>query len=101
LCVGVWASAVLWQLGAPGQLHAQRFRGGFPPPGRPMMSPAFRGAVMPGFRTTPMFRPDPRFRGGMFDPRFDPRFRGGMFDPRFDPRFNRGMMDPRFDPRFR
>jgi hypothetical protein len=90
LFLSVGALALLVVLGAPGQLHAQRFRGSFP------------HMVTPGSRTT--FRPS-------FPARFDPRFNRGMFDPRFnrgmfDPRFNRGFFDPRFnrgfffDPRF-
>jgi hypothetical protein len=72
LFLSVGALALLVVLGAPGQLHAQRFRGGFP------------HGVHPGFR------------GG-----FDPRFNRGFFDPRFnDPRFNRGFFDPRFSPGF-
>jgi hypothetical protein len=60
LFLGVGALALAVVLGAPGQVHAQcrHFRSGF----------------MPGFRPTPMFRFDPRFRGGMFDPRFSRSF---------------------------
>ena len=105
---GLWVAALLWQLGHPGQVHAQHARGGFRPVARPMMTPGFRGGFRPGLPAAPMSRFDPRFRGGMFDPRFDPRFRGGMFDrrfdrfeDRFDPRFRGGVFDPRFDRRFR
>jgi len=101
---GLWVAALTWQLGHPGEVHAQRGRGGARPAVRPMMMPpGFRGTFRPGFPGAPMSRFDPRFRGRMFDrrfdrfgDRFDPRFRGGMFDPRFDPRFRDGMFDRRF-----
>jgi hypothetical protein len=89
LSVGVGALALLVVLGGPGQLHAQRFRGGF----RPGFTPGFRGGFTPGFRG----RFDPRFN------RFDRRFGFGRFDrfeDRFERRFNRGFFDPRFSPGF-
>ena len=88
LVLGVGALALLAALGAPGQVYAQHGRGG----GRLM--PGFRSGFTPGFRPTPMFRFDPRFRGRMFDPRFH---RG--FD-RFENRFDRWAFDPRFSPGF-
>jgi hypothetical protein len=91
---GLGISALLWQLGDPGQIHARPFRGGFRPGVRPMFNPAFRGGFMPGVRPMPMFRFDPRFQGGRFDHRFD------RFENRFENRFPGEMFDPRFpDPR--
>src|SRR3989440_3284264 len=69
LCLSVGALALLVVLGAPGQLHAQRMRGGMP-----------RGG-MPGFHSGGM----PGFRGG-----FAPRSNGGMFTPPL----NRGGVPP-------
>jgi hypothetical protein len=88
--------ALLCITGMPGQLYAQRGRGGFRPGAAPRVSRS-----MPGFDRRFM---DPRFGGFMpgFDRRFmDPRFGGFMpgFDRRFmDPRFG-GFM-PGFDRRF-
>ena len=97
------ALALLVGLGAPGQVHAQRMRGGFANGAHP----GFRG----GF--------DPRFNRGFFNPRFDSRFGVGRFDrfedrfgnrfpsgrfdrfeDRLENRFNRGFFDPRVTPGF-
>jgi hypothetical protein len=93
LFLGGGALALLVALAAPGQVQAQRMRGGFPV----RMSPPFRGGVMPGFRGG--F--DSRFNREMFDHRFNggfftPSFNGGMFNTRF----NRGFFTPSFSPRF-
>jgi hypothetical protein len=118
LLLSVGALGLLLVLAAPGQLHAQHFRGSLPnrvSPGMARMSrPGFRGSRMirPGFRGSRMIRPgfrgrfnsrfnrrffDSRFNRGFFDPRFNtgfsPRFNSG-----FDLRFNRGLFDPRFSP---
>ena len=102
LVLGVGALALAMVLGAPGQVHAQRGRGGVPHGGRSVVSgrmmPGFRSGFMPGFRPTPMFRFDPRFRGGMFDPRFNRRF--DRFEDRFENRFDGRFFDPRFSPAF-
>jgi hypothetical protein len=83
LTLSVGALALLAVLGAPGQVHAQRMRGGGPHMGHSV----FRGRMMPGFR-----------RG--FNHRFDRRFER-RFDHRFDRRMNRGsFFDPRFVPGF-
>jgi hypothetical protein len=87
LSVGGFALTVV--LGAPGQLHAQRFRASLPP----AIQPGFQGVVVPRFRVgvSPVLN-----RG--FN-RFNPGLNGGFsrrFD-RFDPRFNRGFFDPRFN----
>ena len=92
LCLSVGALALLVVLGAPGQLHAQRMRGGMPRGG---MS-GFHSGVMPGFNGG-MFTP--RFNGGMFTPRFNggmftPRFNGGMFTPSFNSGFGPGFFRP-------
>src|SRR5262245_19338405 len=94
LLPGVGALALLVVLGAPGQVHAQRMRGGGPR----MVMPGFRSGFMPGSRG--MFF-EPRFNHGFFDPRFnrmffDPRFNRGFFNPRF----NRMFFAPRFSPGF-
>jgi hypothetical protein len=97
--LSVGALALLVVLGAPGQLHAQRFRGGF----RPGFTPGFRPGFMPGFR--PAFTPG--FRGA-FTPgfnrfgirRFD-RFgirRFDRFEDRFERRFGRGPFVSPFSP---
>ena len=91
LSLGVGALVLLVVLGAPGQLHAQRFRGGF----RPGLTPGFRGGFMPGFNR---FGFTPGFRGG-FTPGFN---RSGFrrfdrFEDRFERHFNRGFFDPRFN----
>jgi hypothetical protein len=96
LVLGVGTLALLVALGAPGQLHAQRFRGGVPHG----VHPGFRGGFNPRFNRGFFV---PRFNQGFFDPRFN---RGFFFDPRFnrgffDPRFNHGFFfDPRFSPAF-
>jgi hypothetical protein len=98
LFLGVGALALLVVLAAPGQVHAQRMRGGAP---TRMMTP-FRGGFMPGSRggfnsrfNGRMF--NSRFNGGRFD-RFNSgmfnRFNGGMFDSRFNPGFRPGMFRP-------
>jgi hypothetical protein len=102
LSLGALALGLLVVMGAPGQVHAQRMRGGVPHGGhpgfhRPMM-PGFRGGFMPGFRPAPMFGFDPRFRGGMFDRGFERRF--DRFEDRFENRFNPGFFNPRFIPGF-
>src|SRR5262245_37722079 len=111
LFFGVGALALLVALGAPGQLHAQRMRGGFPHAVRP----GFHGGFRPGFHSG--FRPGfhngfrPGFHRGVFGspfgpgPRriFDPRFHHGFFDPRFGrgrfDRFGFGRFD-RLEDRF-
>jgi hypothetical protein len=99
--LSVGALALLVGLGAPGQLHAQRFRGGFRGfrgtfPGR--FRPGFRGAF-PG-RFTPGFRGrfDRGSRRGFFDSRFG---RFDRFEDRLERGFNRGFFTPRFTPGFR
>ena len=82
LCLSVGALALLVVLGAPGQLHAQRMRGGMPRGGMP----GFHSGGMPGFRGG--FAP--RFNGGMFAPRFN----GGMFAPSFNSGFGPGFFRP-------
>ncbi len=122
LCLGLLGSALLWQLGDPGQAHAQRGRGGsrpmmvqpmMTPMARPMMTPMVTPNVSGRFRQTLPAAPAirsvtptrtfaPRFSRS-FTPRFDSRFGmggGGMFTARvsngtFDPRFNNRMLDPR------
>ena len=73
--LSVGALALLVVLGAPGQLHAQRFRGGF----RPGFMPGFRGGLTPGFN------------------RFGPR-RFDRFEDRFERRFGRGPFVSPFSP---
>jgi len=89
--LSVGALVLLVVLAVPGQVHAQRMRGGGPHMGHP----AFPGGMMPGFRgrITPGFRPgfDRRFDRGSFDRRFDRRFEN---------RFDRGFVAPRFTPGF-
>jgi hypothetical protein len=102
LCLSAGVLALLCVTGMPGQLYAQRGRGGF----RPGPTPQF-GRFMPGFdrrfmdrrfdRFTPGF--DRRFMDRRFD-RFTPGFDRPLFDPRlggFSPGFDRRFMDPRFD----
>ena len=84
LVLGVGALTLAVVVGTPGQVHDQR--GHFP------------GGFMPGFRPTPMFRFDPRFRARMFDPRFNRGF--DRFEDRFENRFDRRFFDPRFGPGF-
>jgi hypothetical protein len=111
LFLGIGFSALIWQLGDPGQVQAQHSRGGGMHQGaRPMFNPGFRGTFRPSLRPTSRFGFDQRFRGGMVNQRFrggmvDPRFRSGMFDPRFrggmfTPRFPGEMFDPRLIPGF-
>jgi hypothetical protein len=78
LVLGV--SALVWQLGDPGRLHAQHAGAGMHMAARPMFHSGFRGGFMPGFGNR------------MFDPRFDNR----MFDPRFDNEMFERLSDPRF-----
>ena len=85
LFLSVGALALLVVLGAPGQLHAQRMRGGMPGFHSGGM-PAFHSGGMPGFRGG--FAP--RFNGGMFAPRFN----GGMFAPSFNSGFGPGFFRP-------
>jgi len=85
LCLSAAVLALLCVTAMPGQLYAQRGRGGF----RPGTARSF-GRFSPGFDRRFM---DPRFGGFRrdFDRRFmDPRF--GEFRRDFDRRF----MDPRF-----
>jgi hypothetical protein len=116
LILGVGALALAIMLGAPGQVHAQRMRGGF----RTGVTPGFRSGFSPGFHRGsfgPHFGPGPRTFGPRFNrfDRFEDRFSRGSFNRRFDRiedrfenRFNRGIFgisDPRFftpgfDPRF-
>jgi hypothetical protein len=112
LSLGVGALALLAALGAPGQVHAQPGRGGFPH----AVHPGFHGGFRPGFHRGvfgPPFGPgprrifDPRFgRFDRFEDRFENRFGFDRFEDRFERRFNRGSFDPRFrgemiDPPFR
>jgi len=78
-------------VGAPGQLYAQHFRGGF--------HHGSHSGFHHGF--TPRFGFDSRFQGGLTPGfGFDPRFRGGFIDPRLrSGRFDR--FDRHFDHRFR
>jgi hypothetical protein len=105
LFLGVGGLALTVVLGAPGQLHAQRFRASLPP----AIQPGFRGAITPrfpigvnpGFNRVFNRRFDPfenRFNRGFFTPSFNrgsfvPNFNGGFFVPSF----NRGFFDPRFN----
>ena len=104
LFLSVGALALLVVLEAPGQLHAQRMRGGSPSMrmGSPNgMRMGMRSGVMPrrGF--------DPRFNGNRFGfdrfgDRFGNRFGFGRFDrfeDRFGNRFGSGRFD-RFEDRF-
>jgi hypothetical protein len=98
LFVSVGALTLLVGLGAPGQVHAQRMRGG----SAHEFHPGFRAGTMPGFRGG--F--NPRVGREFFDPRLN-RFRGrfglGRFDrfeDRFERRFDRGFFAPRFGPGF-
>ena len=84
--LSVGALVLLVVLAVPGQVHAQRMRGGGPHMGHS----GFRGRMTPGFR--PGF--DRRFDRGSFDRRFDRRFE------RFENRFDRGFFAPRFTPGF-
>jgi hypothetical protein len=81
LFLGVGAAALLWVLGDPGQLQAQRFRGGSRPGFRPMVTPGFRGRTMPGFGFHRRFSFDPRFRGRSFDRRCPGRNGGDRRGP--------------------
>jgi hypothetical protein len=83
LSLSVGALVLLVVLGAPGQLHAQRFRGDF----RPALTPGFRGRFTPGFRG----RFDPRFNRSGFR-RFD------RFEDRFERRFNSPFFVTPFSP---
>src|SRR3989440_6563013 len=78
LCLSVGALALLVVLGAPGQLHAQRMRGGMPRGGMP----GFHSGGMPGFRGG--FAP--RSNGGEVTP---PLQRGGVHPP-----LHRGGVSP-------
>ena len=82
LFLGVGGLALTVVLGAPGQLHAQRFRASLPP----AIQPGFRGVVTPRFP----IGVNPSFNRG-FNRRFD------RFEDRFENRFNRGFFDPRFN----
>ena len=81
--LGVGALVLLVVLGAPDQVHAQRFRGGF----RPGFTPGFRGRFTPGFR-------------GRLGPRFNRfGFRGfDRFEDRFERRFNSPFFVTPFSP---
>jgi hypothetical protein len=57
-----------------------------------MFLPDIRGRFLPGFRPTPPFRSDPRFRGEFFERRLD------RFEDRFENRIRRELL---LDPRFR
>src|SRR2546421_5568989 len=78
VCLSVGALALMVVLGAPGQLHAQHMRGGFPH----AMHPGFHG-MMPGFHGAM-----PGFRGGVDTP----------FNSLFTPGFARRFIVPRLDP---
>ena len=98
LVLGVGAFALVVVLGAPGQVHAQRSRGGF----AHGVHPGFHGGFRPGFHRGGFgspFGPGPR---RIFDPRFNRGFNRGFdrFEDRFENRFNRGFFDPRFGRRF-
>jgi hypothetical protein len=98
LFLSVGALALLVVLWAPGQLHAQHVRGGFPH----AVHSGFHRGFRPGFHRGvfgPPFGPGPR---RIFDTRFG---RLDRFEDRFERRFDRGFLDPRFrrelfDPRF-
>jgi hypothetical protein len=79
LSIGVGALVLLVVLGAPGRLHAQRFRGGF----RPGITPGFRGRFTPGFGRMPGFRTGftPGFNREFFEPRFSPGLGPAFFRP--------------------
>jgi hypothetical protein len=85
---GAGIFAILLSVSSPGQVHAQRSRGG-----TPMMRP--RAGMNNGFmRNHNRFRPgfgfDSRFRREAFDPRFG-RGRFDRFEDRFENRFDRGF----------
>jgi len=107
--------ALIAVLGNPGQLQAQRARGG---PMRGMnpgfqlrFNPGVRPALMPGFALTPSVNGrfvDPRFspmRFDRFEDRVENRFGMARFDrleDRLESRFrSRLMIDPSFRPHFR
>ena len=105
VCLSIGALALVVVLGAPGPVHAQHMRGGFPHamhPGFPGMMPGFHG-VMPGFRGG--F--DTRFNS-FFTPGFGRRFmvprmspgRFDRFEDMFENRVNRGFFMPSFSPGF-
>jgi hypothetical protein len=104
LLLSVGALALLVVLGTPGQLHAQRMRGGF----SRGFHTGFRGGFSPGFHRGVFGRPfgpgprtfNPRFnRFDRFEDRFGGRFnRFDRFEDRFERRFNRGFFDPRVGP---
>jgi hypothetical protein len=103
LFLSLGASALLWQLGDPGRVHAQQAGSSLRLVGRPMFRPGFRGGFMPGFRGMPMSRFNPGFgRFDRFEDRFENRFPFGRFDrfeDRFENRFPFGRFD-RFEDRF-
>jgi hypothetical protein len=102
LSLGVGALALLVVLGAPGQVHAQRGRGGHPGFHGPVMSGS-RGGFFPGMGMNHGFF-QPGFNSGFNRNSFTPRFNSGFnrnFDLRFDPRFNGGLPDPRINTGFR
>jgi hypothetical protein len=85
---GAGIFAILLLGGSPGQVHAQRHRGG-----AHMMRP--RTGMNNGFmrnnnRFMPGFGFDSRFRGEAFDPRFG-RGRSDRLEDRFENRFDRGF----------
>ena len=80
LFLGVGGLALTVVLGAPGQLHAQRFRASLPP----AIQPGFRGVVTPRFP----IGVNPSFNRGFFDPRFNTGFSPG-FNMGFSPLFFR------------
>ena len=99
LFLSIGSLALLVMLGAPSQLHAQRFRASLPP----AIQPGFRGVVTPRFP----IGVNPAFNRGAFIPSFNrgvfvPSFNRGFFVPSFNrgffvPSFNRGFFDPRFN----
>jgi hypothetical protein len=113
MVLGIGVLALTGVLAAPGQLQAQRGRGGsvrgFNPAMQARVNPNVRRTFTPGFGFTPGFNRgffDPRLNRGRFD-RFEDRFenRSGFgrfdrFEDRFENRFGFSPFDPRFGTRF-
>jgi hypothetical protein len=99
-CLSVAAFAILYGLAAPGQVHAQRMRGGSSRDARMgmTMNRGFnsRSGFMPAFNVNPRFQGMPMMPFGnrgtfdSFEDRFENRFRFERFD-RFEDRFENRM----------
>jgi hypothetical protein len=101
LFLGTGVLALIAVLGTPGQLHAQRARGGSMGGMNPGFQLRFNPSVRPAF--TPGFAFTPNFNGRFVDPRFSP-MRLERFEDRFENRFGMGRFDrleDRLENRFR